>query len=133
MEKVPASVCAQAKDDAYLSMAVWEIHGAELMGPRGTDSRLHLHSGSHCAFEFRSQGACRVGVGWSGCARACMEPYLSLENPVCLARPCMGLPGSCLGPCTHAFNFQTILHHKTCCRWFCFVSVVHYADNSYQI
>lgn len=33
------------------------------MGPRGTDSRLHLHSGSHCAFEFRSQGACRVGWG----------------------------------------------------------------------
>jgi hypothetical protein len=39
-------VCTGVKDDAYLAMAVWcgkEIYGAELMGPCGTDSRLHLH------------------------------------------------------------------------------------------
>jgi hypothetical protein len=51
------------------------------------------------------------GVGWSGCARACIEPYLSLENPVCLASPCMGLPGACSGPCTHAFKPSSITRH----------------------
>ena len=43
--KVPTSVCAFVKADAYISMAVWEIYCAELMGPCGTDSRLHLHCG----------------------------------------------------------------------------------------
>ena len=82
-----------------------------LMGPCGTDSRLHLHCGREQSLWILVTRGVQCGVGWSGCARACMEPYLSLENPVCLARPCMGLPGSCSGPCTHAFKPSSITRH----------------------
>lgn len=76
--------------------------------------------GGHSPFEFWSQEA-RSGVGWGckgggGCARACMEPYLSIENPVCrLDRPWGYLSlalfyGHC-SPCCF-LSFKIPLHHK---------------------
>ena len=102
-----------------------------LMGPCGTDSRLHLHCGrEQSLWILVTRGVqCGGGVEWLCTGVHGTVPF---ARESCLSGQAMHGATWLLFRAMHAC-FQTILDHKTCCRWFCSVSVVHYADNSYQI
>jgi hypothetical protein len=85
----------------FISVNDWQMYWAELglMGPCGTDARLHLHCGREQSLWILVTRGVQCGVEGRR-ARAWMEPYLSIENPVCLAlaRQCMGPYSSSIVP-----------------------------------
>lgn len=103
----------------YIYLWLWGKY-IGLMGPGSTDARLPLHCGRAQSLWILVTRGTQWG-GWGckgggGCARACMEPYLSIENPVCrLDRPWGYLSlalfyGHC-SPCCF-LSFKIPLHHK---------------------
>lgn len=91
--------------------------------------KVTLHCGRNSPFEFWSQGAC-CRVRWGGVEWLCTGVHgtVPLARESCLSgsgQPvhAWGYPGLAMVQSHARACVQTLLDHKTCCRWFCFVIV----------